>query len=96
MAYSKATKEEIKQLVRDANITFKTVDIFCKGLTFDGEDPLEEVSCGGASIGKAGLLWFPKIGMVSVPIPRLHFGRIRWEDWMKMILSLSESSGSSL
>ena len=35
-ADSKATKDELKQLARDAEIVFKKVDISCKGLTFDG------------------------------------------------------------
>ena len=41
-----ATKEELNQLVREAEIVLKTVNISCRGWTFDGEDPSEEVSVG--------------------------------------------------
>ena len=50
MAASMATMEELKQLVRDAEVVFKKVDISCKGWTFDREDPPEEVSRGEPSI----------------------------------------------
>ena len=66
--------EELKQLVRNAEIVFKKVKISCKGWTFDEEEPPEEVSGGEPSIGVAGLTWFLKLDMVCVNIPRLHFG----------------------
>ena len=50
MAASKPTMEELKQLVRDAEIVFKKVKISCTW-TFDGEYPPEEVSVGEPSIG---------------------------------------------
>jgi hypothetical protein len=77
MAASMATMEELKHLVRDAEVFFKKVNISCKGWTFDGEDPPEEVSGGEPSIGVAGLTWFPKIDVVSVAILCLHFGCVR-------------------
>ena len=92
MAASKATMEELKQLVRDAEIVFKKVDISCKGCTFDGEDPPEEVSGGEPSIGVAGLTWFPKIDVVCVNIPRLHFGHVRRGRLDVMCFNLVESS----
>ena len=55
MAISKSTREELKKLVEDADKVFATVGIVCKGWTFDGEDPPEEVSGGDPSIGVAGL-----------------------------------------
>jgi hypothetical protein len=60
MAASKAPMEELKQLIRDAEVVFKKVNILCKGWTFDGEDPPEE-----PSIGVADLTWFPKIDVVA-------------------------------
>jgi hypothetical protein len=77
MSASMATMEELKQRVRDAEVVFEMVDISCKGWTFDGEDPPEEVSGGEPSIGVEGLTWFPMIDVVCVAIPRLHFGRMR-------------------
>ena len=43
MAARKATMEELKQLVRNAEIVVKKVKISCKGWIFDEEEPLEEV-----------------------------------------------------
>ena len=48
---SMATMEELKQFVKDAEVVFEKVDISCKGWTFDGEDPPEEVSGGEPSRG---------------------------------------------
>ena len=69
MAISKATRAELKKLVQDADEVFAKVGIVCKGWTFDGEDPTEEVSGGDPSIGVAGLTWFPKLDVVCVNIP---------------------------
>ena len=63
--------------MKDADEVFAKVGIVCKGWTFDGEDPPEEVSGGDPSIGVAGLTWFPKLDVICVNFPRLHFGRIR-------------------
>ena len=63
MGASKATMEELKQLVRDLEVVFKKVKISCKGWTLDGEDPPKEVSGAEPSIG------------VCVSIRR--FGRVR-------------------
>ena len=56
------------QLVRDAEIVNKKVKISCKGWTFDGEDPPEEVSGRAPSVGVAGLTWFPKLDILDVGI----------------------------
>ena len=77
MADSKATKQEILELIRMADEVFETVGISCKGWTINGEDPPEEVSGGDQVIGVAGLLWAPKIDVVMVNIPPLHFGSVR-------------------
>ena len=73
----KPTKQEILDLIKVADEVFETVDISCKGWTVNGEDPPEEVSGGDQVIGVAGLLWAPKIDVVMVNIPPLHFGSVR-------------------
>ena len=42
-----------------------------------GKDPPEEVTGGDQVIGVGGLLWAPKIDVVMVNIPSLHFGSVR-------------------
>ena len=77
MADSKATKQEILDLIKKADEVFSRVNISCKGWTKTGEDPPEEVSGGEHVIGVGGLLWAPKIDVVMVNIPPLHFGSVR-------------------
>jgi hypothetical protein len=74
MAASMATMEELKQLVRDAEMVFREMNISCKEWTFSGEDPPEAVSGGEPSVEAAGLTWLPKTDVICEAIPRLHFG----------------------
>ena len=77
MGISKSTMEEITDLVRIADKEFSDIGILCKGWTISGFDPPAEVSGEDSVIGVAGLLWAPKIDVVMVNIPSLHFGSVR-------------------
>ena len=72
---SKATEEERRQLVQNADETFSLFNLKCKAWTYSGEDPDPKVSKDGVSIGVGGFKWFPKLDVFEVKIPKLHFGK---------------------
>ena len=74
---SKSSLESCFELAKRADELFSTVNLHCKGWTFSGHDPQENVTKDGLSIGVAGLRWIPKLDAVQVKIPALHFGSRR-------------------
>ena len=77
MGESKPTKQEIADLIRDAEIVFSRVKIICKGWTEDGKAPEDKISGGEQHIGVGGLHWVPQFDVVSVPVHPLHFGTVK-------------------
>ena len=74
---SKANKKEIDDLAANSDTVFESVGLSCKGWVKSGEDPPVEVSGGEQVIGVGGMLWAPKIDVLMVNIPPLHFGSFR-------------------
>ena len=64
-------------MARDGDKVFAEVGLTCKGWTMSGHNPPEEVGEGDQVIGVGGILWAPKIDVVMVGIPPLHFGSMR-------------------
>ena len=73
-AESKKNIEELKETARQGDEVFSRIGLRCKGWVFSGEVPSEAVAKGGATIGVAGQRWWPRVDMVEIPIPELHFG----------------------
>ena len=61
----------------DAEEVFREVSIECKGWSESGEKPQEKVAGGEEYIGAGGLHWYQELDVVSVPIPPLHFRKIK-------------------
>ena len=76
-ADSKATKEECKNLAADCDEVFGRVGLKCKSWNYSGEDPDEKVSKDGVSLGVGGFKWYPKLDVVELKVPVLHFGKKR-------------------
>ena len=74
---SKRRLAELKELARQADEVFARIGLTCKGWTFSGFDPPEAVSKTGVTVGVAGQRWWPRLDMVEIPIPDLHFGPVR-------------------
>ena len=77
LADSKATRQEVLEIVKAGNEVFGEDGLKYKGWTVTGEDPLEEVAGDEEFVGVAGQKWFPKIDVTMVNIPPLHLGKIR-------------------
>ena len=77
IADSKATLIEIDDITKSGDEVFEQVGLSCKGWTTTGADPSVDVAGGENYVGVAGQNWFPKIDVVMVVIPPLHFGNIR-------------------
>ena len=75
MGESKARKEEISQLIKDAEEVFELVNIICKGWSESGKAPEESISGVDQHIGIGGLHRFPQLDVVSVPILPLYFSK---------------------
>ena len=75
MSRSARLKEELKKLAQDADIVFKMVGLRCKAWVFSGEDPPDNVTMVGGAVKLAGQRWKPKLDVVEIPIPALHFGK---------------------
>ena len=74
---SKATEEECRSLMKEADDIFSQVGLTCKAWTVSGSTPPEIVSKDGMTVGVAGFGWFPETDILELKIPRLHFGKIR-------------------
>ena len=72
---SKATLEEIYELIAQAEETLGLVGLVAKEYTVSGEKPTEKVSKDGASLGVGGMKWFSESDMLEVAIPPLHFSK---------------------
>ena len=72
---SKATLEEVFELIAHAEETFGLVGLKAKEYTVSVEVPTEKVSKDGASLGVGGTKWFSKPDLLEVPIPPLHFSQ---------------------
>ena len=76
-AESKRMIAALREIAKQADEVFARIGLTCKGWTFSGSDPPEAVSKTGVTVGVAGLRWYPRLDMVEIPIPDLHFGPVR-------------------
>ena len=76
-AESRGNLADLQLLSARADDVFSRIGLKCKGWTFSGSDPPEVVIKAGAAVGVAGQRWYPRIDIVEIPIPDLHFGTCR-------------------
>ena len=67
--------EALKNLTRDADNLFQKVGLSCKGWSFNGEPPPEEVSEEYGTVSIGGMKWYTVMDCLEVPIPPLHFSK---------------------
>ena len=75
MGESRAQFSECKQLAQEVDECLQMVGLSCKGWTFSSEDPPESIAKDSHNIKVGGIIWTPKVDVVEIPIPILHFGR---------------------
>ena len=76
-AESRQERSTLKDISRQGDEVFARIGLKCKGWSFSGEEPLEAVSKGSNCIGVAGQKWWPRLDVIEIPVPELHFGAIR-------------------
>ena len=54
---------------------FEQVGLACKGWSLSGSAPPEEVCEEGETISIGGMRWTPKLDLLEVPVPQLHFSK---------------------
>ena len=65
--------EKLRDITGKADNLFAEVGLSCKGWTFSGSDPPEDVAEEGNTVSIGGLRWHPKVDMIEVVLPELHF-----------------------
>ena len=73
MAGSKENKEKLKELTSLADQFFAKLGLSCKGWSYSGENPPEEVTDETNTVKVAGMVWYPLLDLLEIPLPQLHF-----------------------
>ena len=74
---SKESKDASNKLINETTEVLAKIDMQIKGWTIAGEDPPEQLTEDGISVGFAGMTWFPKPDFFKLNIQPLHFGKKR-------------------
>ena len=72
---SKKNKVDVHDVIQKTEEVLKKIDMKIKGWTVSRENPPEELTDDGVSIGFSGISWFPVIDSFSLNISSLHFGK---------------------
>ena len=67
--------EVLKKMIEDADSLFEKVGLACKGWTFSGEDPPEDVAEENNCVSIGGMKWHSKLDFLELTLPVLHFGK---------------------
>ena len=62
-------------MTRDADDLFESVGLSCKGWSFSGLEPPEDVADESGLVSIGGMKWHTKLDFLEVPIPLLHFSK---------------------
>ena len=63
-------------MLKDTDEALASIGCEIKDWTINGEDPSDKVSKDGVSLDVGGMIWYPKLDIVVVKIPLLHFGKV--------------------
>ena len=74
-AQSSSSNEETVSLIEKTTEVLSRIGMKVKGWTVSGEDPPENLTDDGASVGFAGKTWFPKGDFFKLNIQSLHFAK---------------------
>ena len=69
------SREETKKLINDTTKVLQKIKMEVKGWTVSGEEPLDNLSEDGLSVGFAGMTWLPKPDFFKLNIQSLHFAK---------------------
>ena len=73
IADSAAKKETIEKITGQADYFFDKLGLGCKGWSYSGSNPPEEVSGGKDHVKVAGMIWYTLLDSLEIPLPELHF-----------------------
>ena len=76
LANSGKNQDDVKNLIKSADEVFRSVGLECKGWSISGSNPHPDVTSDGVAVEVGGMVWWPKLDVVFVKIPPLHFGKI--------------------
>ena len=69
------SREEALDIIKKTEEALQKIDMKIKGWSISGEDPPEQLTDDGVSVGFSGLTWFPAIDSFKLNISNLHFGK---------------------
>ena len=72
---STRSRQATDNLIEQTTRALASISMNVKGWVIEGEDPPENLSEDGVSVGFAGRTWFPKAGLFNLNIQSLHFGK---------------------
>ena len=73
IADSAAKKETLEKITGQADYFFDKLGLGCKGWSYSGSNPPEEVSGGEDHVKVAGMIWYTLLDSLEIPLPELHF-----------------------
>ena len=65
MGDSRAVKQELFQLIADADLNFAKLGLLCKVWTISGNPPSEKDSVDGVTVNVGGINWFPEVDAIE-------------------------------
>ena len=65
----------MKNVIADLDEILASVGFSCKGWTFSGEAPPEEVREEGGVVGIGGMKWHSEMDLLEIPIPAFHLSK---------------------
>ena len=71
------TREDMMKLIPDTENALKKIKMEVKGWAVAGEEPPEQLTENGVSVGIPYMTWLPEIDCYKLNISSLHFGRKR-------------------
>ena len=72
---SKEDERQCLALMAELDEVLGSVGCKIKGWAITGSDPSDKLSKDGLSLGVGGMAWLPKLDILIVRIPELHFGK---------------------
>ena len=62
--------------MKDTVEALDSIGCHIKDWTISGQDPSDKVSKDGVTLEVGGMTWYPKLDVVVVKIPLIHFGKV--------------------
>ena len=93
---STASRADTDRLIKDTTEVLSKISMEVKGWTVANENPPEQLTEDGISVGFAGMTWFPKPDFFKLNIQSLHFGKKRRGKFPPNLPRFDQSEGVSI